>query len=237
MVDLMIRSFERTVHGLNPHAVPYKPATSNDMTKVREKLQETKEEGEWRSDHQGRKRSNVEDVRIETESYRNRHHDLYEDCHMNFYDIEAKEKDSNKEEWTEHEHEIEFFNVLIDNCMCDNLHNVCLHTLTHEEDKIQKEKANNEVKQWKEKFRAMKSAREEEAMEVARQMDECVCRNVCNICWNSLSREEDKISWKTTQIRKEQNISIDERNHLNNMKLCRGRIRIYGIRNQRRFDG
>ena len=80
MIDLMIRSFERTVCGLNPRTVPYKPVMSNNMTEVREELQETKEEGEWRSDHQGRKRSNVEDaLRNETESHRNRCHDLCEE--------------------------------------------------------------------------------------------------------------------------------------------------------------
>ena len=149
MVDLMTRSFERTVCGLNPYAVPYKPAMSNNMTEVREELQETKEDGEWRSDHQGRKRSNVEDIRIETESYSNICHDLYEEdedgeedegCHANFNENEIEGNDRNKEELMEHEHEIEFFNVLIDDCMCDNLCNVYLHALTHEEDKIQKEK-------------------------------------------------------------------------------------------------
>ena len=247
MVELMMMSFKRTVYGLNPYAVPYRPVMSNDVTEVREELKETKEESEWRSDHQRRKRSNVEDsLRNVIQSCRNRHRDLYEedvdseeddDCHVNFNDIETKENDSNKEELTEHEHEVEFFNVLIDNCMCDGSHDVCLHSLTQEEDKIQKEKANKEVNSGKNKFRAMKNAKEEEAMEVTRQMDEHACRNVHNICWNSLSREEEKISWKNTQVRKEPKISIEARNHLNNMKLCRGRMRIYGFQNQRRFDG
>ena len=54
--------------------------------------------------------------------------------------------------------------------MCNNLYNVCLHTLTREEDKILQEKAKEESKQWKEKFYAEKSAKEEEAIKVTRQM-------------------------------------------------------------------
>ena len=82
--------------------------------------------------------------------------------------------------------------------MCNNLYNVCLHTLTREEDKILQEKAKEESKQWKEKFYAEKSMKEEEAIKVARQMEECLCRNVHDVCWNNLSREEDEIVWKTS---------------------------------------
>ena len=62
----------------------------------------------------------------------------------------------NNDELTEHECEIEFFNLLINECVCNNLCNVCLHALTHEEDKILQEKAKEESKQWKEKFYAKK---------------------------------------------------------------------------------
>ena len=119
--------------------------------------------------------------------------------------------------------------------MCNNLHNVCLHALTHEEDKILQEEAKVESKIWKKKFYAEKSRKEEEATKGTRQMEESLCRNACNICWNALSREEDNIFWKTTfkvwkpQIREERKTlhaaskkHVDELNH---MKRCRWRVR------------
>ena len=65
-----------------------------------------------------------------------------------------------------------------------------------------KEKLQNEVKesakQWKEKFYIEKSMKEEEVMKVNRQVEECLCRNVCNVCSKNLSREESETGWKTT---------------------------------------
>ena len=58
---------------------------------------------------------------------------------------------------TEKEHEQECFNLLIDEHVCNNLHNVCLYNLTHEEKKLRDEVRKN-AKHWKDKF-FMKKAR------------------------------------------------------------------------------
>ena len=50
----------------------------------------------------------------------------------------------NNDELIENEYEIVFFNLLIDECVCNNLCIVCLHTLTHEEDKFWQEEAKEE---------------------------------------------------------------------------------------------
>ena len=80
----------------------------------------------------------------EEEMNGNRHHELHDE------DLDDKEEEvclsrrnddkrkgsSKNEELTEHECEQEIFNLLIDEHVCNNLHDVCLHTLTHEEDKF-----------------------------------------------------------------------------------------------------
>ena len=48
-------------------------------------------------------------------------------------DEKHKEKSSKNEELTENECEQECFNLLIDEHVCNNLHDVCLLDLTHEE--------------------------------------------------------------------------------------------------------
>ena len=106
---------------------------------------------------------------------------------------ETVKESSKAEQSTEEEREKEDFNVLINERVCNDFYNVCLRNLTHEEYKILHEEAKAESKQWKEKFYAKLSMKEEEATKVTRQMEECVCRNVHNVCWNNLSREEDNI--------------------------------------------
>ena len=69
--------------------------------------------------------------------------------------------------------------------------------------------------------------KEEEARKVTRQMEECSCRNTCDVCWNNLSREEANDFWKTTfkvwksQIREER-MTL----HAASKKPC-GRIKSY----------
>ena len=52
--------------------------------------------------------------------------------------------------------------------------------------------------------------KKKEVMKIDRQMDECSCRNACDVCSDNLSREESETEWKSktnkwnSQIRKEQ---------------------------------
>ena len=69
--------------------------------------------------------------------------------------------------------------------------------------------------------------KEKEVMKIDRQMDECLCSNVCNVCANNLSREESetecesKINKWNPQTRKERktlnavnNEHVEELNHI-----------------------
>ena len=129
----------------------------------------------------------------EEEKNGNRHNELYEEdsdneeeevCRLRNDDDKVKEKSNETDILTEKEHEQEHFNLLIDECACNDSCNVCLHSLTNEEDNILQEAAKEEVKRWKEKFHA------EKVMKVKRQIEECLCRNVCDVCYDDLSREE-----------------------------------------------
>ena len=77
--------------------------------------------------------------------------------------------------------------------------------------------------------------KEEEVMKVKRQMEECLCRNVCDVCCHNLSREEANVSWKTTfkvwkpQIREEQKtFHAASKKHvdgLNHVKRCGWKVK------------
>ena len=69
--------------------------------------------------------------------------------------------------------------------------------------------------------------KEKEVLKIDRQMDECLCSNVHDVCANNLSREESETEWKpkinkwNSQIRKEQKTlhaankkHIEELNHM-----------------------
>ena len=60
-------------------------------------------------------------------------------CRLRHNNEKIKEKSRKNEELTENKHEQECFNLLIDECVCNNLHNICLHNSTHEEDNILQE--------------------------------------------------------------------------------------------------
>ena len=79
--------------------------------------------------------------------------------------------------------------MLIDECVCNNLHDVCLHNLINEEKKLQDEVRDN-AKHWKDKFVMEKSMKEKEVMKTDKQMDECSCRNERIICAKNLSRKK-----------------------------------------------
>ena len=64
-------------------------------------------------------------------------------------------------------------------------------------------------------------------MKIDRQMDECLCSNLHNVCANNLSREESETEWKyninklNSQIRKKRkhlyavnNKHVEELNHI-----------------------
>ena len=76
--------------------------------------------------------------------------------------------------------------------------------------------------------------KEEEATKVARQMEECLCRNACNVCWNNLSREEDNVFWKPVskrgkpKLEKNERLSMPQAKHideLNHVKRCEWRVK------------
>ena len=82
------------------------------------------------------------------EETNNSHNELYEEelddeeeevCRLRCNEEKVKDKSSKTEESTEEEREKEHFNMLIDECVCNDFCNVCLHNLTHEEDKILQE--------------------------------------------------------------------------------------------------
>ena len=89
-------------------------------------------------------------------------------CHLRCNNEKVKEKTSKNEELTENECEQECFNLLIDEHAWNNLHNVCLHNLTHEEDKFLQEEVKEDSKHWKEKMYVEKSTKAEEVTKVAR---------------------------------------------------------------------
>ena len=80
----------------------------------------------------------------EDEMNGNRHDELHdedlddeeEEVCLSRCNDEKRKGSSKNEELTEHECEQDFFNLLIDEHVCNNLHYVCLQTLTHEEDKF-----------------------------------------------------------------------------------------------------
>ena len=61
---------------------------------------------------------------------------------------------------------------------------------------------------------------EEEVMKVDRQIEECLCSNVCDVCSNDLSREESETFWENTfnkwnsQIREERKQIREERKNV-----------------------
>ena len=56
------------------------------------------------------------------------------------------------EEFTEKEHEQKHFDFLIDECVCNNVYNVCLCGLINEENNILQEEVRENAKHWKDKF-------------------------------------------------------------------------------------
>ena len=141
------------------------------MTGAKEERKETMEKDEWilPKDHVVRKPRNVErKARCDEieDANENRHQELHEEdlddeedevCLLRCNDEKRAEHSRNDKELTEHEYEIDFFNLLIDECVCNNLCNVCLRTLTHEENKILQEEAKVESKTWKDKLHAEKA--------------------------------------------------------------------------------
>ena len=55
-----------------------------------------------------------------------------EACHSDVRSGDDRVKTVNKSELTEKEHEQEYFEFLIDECMCNTFYNVCLYNLTNE---------------------------------------------------------------------------------------------------------
>ena len=72
------------------------------------------------------------------------------------------------EELTEKEHEQECFDLLIDERMRDNFHDVCLHDLINEENKILQEEVRENAKHWKDKIFMEKSMKEKEVLKIDR---------------------------------------------------------------------
>ena len=106
----------------------------------------------------------------------------------------AKQKDAKAvklDEMKEKEKELEDYDLSMDEYVCNNLCNVCLHNLINEERKITQDAIRENAKKWKGNFLTGNFAKEK--MEIDEQMEECLCINVCSIYVHNLHREESKM--------------------------------------------
>ena len=69
---------------------------------------------------------------------------------------------------------------------------------------------------------------EEEVTKVTRQMEECLCRNVHDVCCNNLSREEENVCWKITikawKTQHREDSHCENQKHMDELKKMERRL-------------